>query len=189
MADITKQALANSLEELLKHKRLDRITIQEIVDGASVNRQTFYYHFADIFALTRYMVMDRYSKAMEDAGLNCNFFSKASLETFLDIVKGNKMVTLNIYKGMDELHLKRALHEMLDPDIESEVKRISGGRLSEADIKFAVAFFSSGYYGIFLEWINDDLDEVCGKRMLSMLFVLEDSLKLLVEKLYEKREL
>ena len=188
MADITKQALATSLEELLRHKRLDRITIQEIVDGASVNRQTFYYHFADIFDLARYMVMDRYSKAMESAGLNCNFFSIASLKVFLEIVNDNKMVTLNIYKGMEEGHLRRALHEMLDSDIESEVKRISGGRLSEADIKFAVAFFSSGYYGIFLEWINDDLDEVCGKRMLSMLFVLEDSLKLLVEKLYDKRD-
>ena len=190
MADITKHALASSLLNLLQQKRLDRITIQEIVDGASVNRQTFYYHFADIFALTRYMVFDLYERAMKEAGIaHDNFFSIPSLEIFLRLVNSNKAVTLNIYRGMDELHLKRALHDILDADIESEVKRLSGGRLSEADVKFAVAFYSSGYYGIFLEWINDDLDEVCGKRMLSMLSVLEVSLKLLVDKLFEKRQL
>ena len=189
MADITKHALASSLVDLLRQKRLDRITIQEIVDGASVNRQTFYYHFADIFDLARYMVMDRYSRALKEAGVKGNFFTIPSLETFIKLVYSNKTVTLNIYKGMDECHMKRALHEMLDSDIESEVRRLSSGRLSDSDIKFAVAFFSSGYYGIFLEWINDDLDEVHGKRMLSMLSVLEESLELLVEKLFEKRQM
>lgn len=47
----TKKALHGALVELLGEKELRMITVQELCDLADVHRATFYYHYADIYAL------------------------------------------------------------------------------------------------------------------------------------------
>ncbi|MBP3938020.1 MAG: TetR/AcrR family transcriptional regulator C-terminal domain-containing protein [Clostridia bacterium] len=51
----TKLLIANSLRKLMKKKSLDKIKIREIVEDCNVNRQTFYYHFQDIYALVEWI--------------------------------------------------------------------------------------------------------------------------------------
>ena len=51
----TKLLIANSLRKLMKKKSLDKIKIREIVEDSGVNRQTFYYHFQDIYALVEWI--------------------------------------------------------------------------------------------------------------------------------------
>ena len=51
MAQTTQRALAASLKKLLMTKTLDKITVKDLVQDCQVNRQTFYYHFQDIYAL------------------------------------------------------------------------------------------------------------------------------------------
>ena len=48
MSDITKRAIGASLKNLLREKKLNKITVQDIADDCGINRQTFYYHFQDI---------------------------------------------------------------------------------------------------------------------------------------------
>ncbi|WP_281550141.1 TetR family transcriptional regulator, partial [Murimonas intestini] len=64
MSQTTKRALAASLKKLLLEKPLDKITVIDIVEDCEVNRQTFYYHFKDIFDLIEWMCLDEASKAL-----------------------------------------------------------------------------------------------------------------------------
>ena len=48
MANATRHLIAQALEDLLRQKTLDKITVKEIVEKSGVNRQTFYYNFEDI---------------------------------------------------------------------------------------------------------------------------------------------
>ena len=50
MAQFTRTAIVNSFIRLLNEKPLDKITVKDIVDDCGVNRNTFYYHFQDIYA-------------------------------------------------------------------------------------------------------------------------------------------
>ncbi|MBE6036116.1 MAG: TetR family transcriptional regulator [Clostridiales bacterium] len=50
----TKRALSASLKKLMATKELNRISIREIAEDCGLNRQTFYYHFEDIFDLLRW---------------------------------------------------------------------------------------------------------------------------------------
>jgi AcrR family transcriptional regulator len=45
----TKQLLTNSLKKLMKQKPLEKISVREITEDCGLNRQTFYYHFSDIY--------------------------------------------------------------------------------------------------------------------------------------------
>ena len=56
MSDITKNALANSLTELMAATPLDKITVRMLVENCGLNRQTFYYHFQDIYDLLGWML-------------------------------------------------------------------------------------------------------------------------------------
>lgn len=50
----TRECMADTLLELIVTKNPKKITIKEIADSASVDRQTFYYHFSDIYELAAY---------------------------------------------------------------------------------------------------------------------------------------
>lgn len=47
----TKFAIAFAFKELLLEKSIDKITINDITEKCGINRQTFYYHFHDIYEL------------------------------------------------------------------------------------------------------------------------------------------
>ena len=51
----TKDQLAAALKTILAVKPIERITIRDIVEICGVNRQTFYYHFEDVYDLLEYV--------------------------------------------------------------------------------------------------------------------------------------
>ena len=51
MKDRTKVDISTALTTLLAKKAIADITVREIVELCEIRRQTFYYHFADIYAL------------------------------------------------------------------------------------------------------------------------------------------
>lgn len=46
---MTQRLIAQALKTLMSEKSLDKITIQDIADRCGIKRQTFYYHFSDIY--------------------------------------------------------------------------------------------------------------------------------------------
>ena len=51
----TKKAIAGVFKELLLVKPLHKITINDIAEKCEINRQTFYYHFQDIYDLVEWI--------------------------------------------------------------------------------------------------------------------------------------
>ena len=51
MSELTKRAIQESFKKLLSNQPLDKITVKNITDDCGVNRNTFYYHYSDIYQL------------------------------------------------------------------------------------------------------------------------------------------
>ena len=49
MAVFTKIVIMRVFEELLAFKQLDKITVKDITDKCGISRNTFYYHYQDIY--------------------------------------------------------------------------------------------------------------------------------------------
>lgn len=62
----TRQLLQDSLCTLLNNKAFDEISVQDITDAATVNRATFYDHYADKFALLGCMVANRFHQMLAE---------------------------------------------------------------------------------------------------------------------------
>lgn len=54
--DRTKNIIVQAVEELLMEKPLDGITITAITNLAKVSRQTFYFHFNNVFDVYKWAV-------------------------------------------------------------------------------------------------------------------------------------
>ena len=59
MASFTRKAIMDSFMKLVDQRPISKITIKDIVEDCGVNRNTFYYHFADIPALIEAIVHDQ----------------------------------------------------------------------------------------------------------------------------------
>ena len=66
MSNITKKAIAASLKNLLKEKKLNKITVQDIADDCGINRQTFYYHFQDVYDLVEWICIQDTEKVLQE---------------------------------------------------------------------------------------------------------------------------
>ncbi|SFS04811.1 transcriptional regulator, TetR family [Granulicella pectinivorans] len=65
----TRHLLQQALANLLATREFDKISIQEIADAATVNRVTFYDHYADKFALLDDMVATRCHDLITQRGI------------------------------------------------------------------------------------------------------------------------
>lgn len=54
-SDTTKQLIARALEECLTEKRLEKVSVAEIMRKANMTRQMFYHYFQDINELVYWM--------------------------------------------------------------------------------------------------------------------------------------
>ncbi len=54
-SNITKQALAASLQELMKELPFDKINVARICEQCGMNRKSFYYHFKDKYDLVNWI--------------------------------------------------------------------------------------------------------------------------------------
>ena len=66
----TRQLLQQALDKLLEKKELDEISVHDITDAATLNRATFYDHYADKFALLECLVGSRFYELLAERGVH-----------------------------------------------------------------------------------------------------------------------
>ena len=66
MTNTTKFALEASLKKLLQHKKLDKITINDLVSDCGISRMSFYYHFKDIYDLVEWICVEDGKRVLQD---------------------------------------------------------------------------------------------------------------------------
>lgn len=158
MAQTTKKALAASLKKLLAEKPLDKITVIDIVEDCEVNRQTFYYHFKDIYDLVEWIYTSEATKAL--AGKKTyNTWQQGFLQIF-QYVLDNKVFVVNTYHSINREHLQKYLYNetylLLMGVIE---EKAAGMSVRDDDKAFIADFYKYAFVGLMLEWIATGMKE------------------------------
>ena len=66
MPKSTKNQIMNALAALLRTKRLDDITVTELVEKCGISRQAFYYHFSDLYGVVDYGIQMLLEKMLKN---------------------------------------------------------------------------------------------------------------------------
>ena len=156
MSELTKKGLAVSLKKLLSKKELSKITISNITDECGVNRQTFYYHFKDIYDLLEWVykneVIDEIDNKDED-------WQQRFLYIFKYVLK-NKEFVKNTYNSISREYLLRFIYMQTNKLLIDFIDKESEGmNIKVEDKKFMADFYKYGFVGILQEWIEDGMKE------------------------------
>ena len=115
----TKRKMAQALKELMAEKPLKRITIQDIVERSHMTRQSFYYHFQDIYEvlelICRYDLVDQIAYREEESFAHW-------MERLMEIVETNKW-------------FYRKMLQDLKPAVEAQIRRLVSGMLTEQETR------------------------------------------------------
>jgi probable dihydroxyacetone kinase regulator len=156
MSQITKTALAASLKKISETTPIDRITVTQIVDDCGVNRQTFYYHFNDIYDLVAWI----YQKdTMETIGEKKTYdtWQNGFMNVFTYVL-ANRSFVLRTYYSSCRQHLLNFLYkEVYDLLIGVVNECAEKFSVREEDKTFIANFYKYAFVGIVFEWIENDM--------------------------------
>lgn len=156
MKELTKIALGESLKKLLSTKTLDSITITDIAEDCGVNRQTFYYHFQDIYGLLDWIFVNETKNAINTNVTYANWVD--CLENVFAYMLENKNFFTNIYHSVSRDRVEHYLHDIQRYYLGVVIKELDPHHeLSTEDKDFIEDFIAYAIVGIILEWIRCDM--------------------------------
>lgn len=146
----TKKELAAALKKLMAVKPINKITVRELVTECGINRNSFYYHFEDIYALFKWMVEAEAVEIVQQYELMMDYHEVINF--VLDYVESNQYLLKNAYSAVGQAGLKRFLYldfiSCLGTLIDQGARK--QGVTLDADYK---SFLCAFYAGTLLDYI------------------------------------
>ena len=158
MPNRTKEMLAESLMKLLARRTLDKITIQDIVDDCGYNRQTFYYHFHDIYDLIDWIFAAQTQELIE----KCRACGSLDLgvEAVIAYMRENRRLILNILRSVNGEKLLDNLYRSAQSIVLSALENHPGVQELSAEYRELVAeAFKYALAGLLIDWMRAGIPE------------------------------
>ena len=111
MPKSTKNQIMNALAELLQTKRLDDITVTELVEQCGLSRQAFYYHFSDLYGVVDYGIQ----QLLDGLGVANPEQWREPLERTLTLLRENRTLVLNVYRAYERSYVERHVRRWAMP--------------------------------------------------------------------------
>jgi probable dihydroxyacetone kinase regulator len=174
----TKRLLAASLKKFMEKKPLSKITVSEIIADCGVNRKTFYYHFADIYALLKWMLEEEAIEVVKQFDLLVDY--REVVLFVMGYVRENKHLLCCAYDSMGRDEMKRFFYSDFI-DITRKAVHDAEQRLGvhvEDDFKeFLAHFYTEAVAGLLIDEFTDKKGHDPEKAADYFALVLENSLQ------------
>ena len=147
----TEKAIMDTFLLLLNQNPLDKITVKDIVSACGISRNTFYYHYQDIYDLLRATFA-----AVVDRVLQENVTTwQESLRSCTSFALENRRAVYHVYRSAYREDLERSLYRVSEERMERLIRHLTAGMtVSEEDIHYLTLFYKCAVTGILLEWLN-----------------------------------
>ncbi len=163
----------------MRQKNFSKITVKEIIQDCGVNRNTFYYHFDDIYALLRWMLTEETIKVVKHFDLLVDY--EDAIRFVMDYVDENDYIISCAYDAIGRDEMKRFFY--------SDLIAITSSVINSADEKsqknlepefkdFLAHFYTESLAGILVNWVKEKPMKDREKIVLYLKTIIETSLSL-----------
>lgn len=186
LASVTKEAFANALKQLMTVKPIGKITVKELVEICGVNRQTFYYHFDDVYDLLEWVFEEDANLVLPREVLYDHW--KDDVLTFFTYLYDNKTFALNVYNSNSRLYMLRFLKKKLESCIRSFAIIVSEERnVGHSDFEFVVEFYANCVVGIISQWMDMNMTLPPNVTKDRLLRVLDNSIENIISRFQNEK--
>lgn len=152
MLSLTKKAIMESFVKLLEEKPLNKISVKDVVEDCGINRNTFYYHFADLPSLIDEIIKAEADQIMKDFG------GAQSLEDCLnaavEMSRKHRTAIYHIYQSANRDIFEQYLLEICEYVAGSFVRNAAGQDADPEDVTSIVQFYKCECFGQVIDWLN-----------------------------------
>lgn len=152
----TKKALAASLKDAMRRKAFSKITVKEIIADCGVNRNTFYYHFTDIYDLLHWMLEEEAIDVVKNFDLLVDY--EEAIRFVMNYVDENDYIISCAYDSIGRDEMKRFFCKDFI-DITSSVIRHAaennGYQMEPEFQQFVAEFYTEALAGTLVNWVKN----------------------------------
>lgn len=153
MPSSTKNAITECTIALAAKKPLKKITVNEIVKELGITRNTFYYHFHDIYDVLDSAIGEKISQFESADPAN----DDKAIFDIIEFAVSYKKVWRNLYKSLGQEALQKyavnKLHGIFLKYVKSHLK---GTEISDTDLGIITAYFEEALFGVLTRWVRGE---------------------------------
>lgn len=156
MAKTTEDLLLNGFMDLITERPLDKITVQDIADYCCVNRNTFYYHYDNIYDLLE-KFFDRQTKsALEflEEGESLKNCMRAIIMFALDHHRAAQHLATSMNRDLLASYLGHSFSTLMEAYVEHNYV------IEEKDkqrVEFIITFYRYAFVGMTMDMMAKDI--------------------------------
>lgn len=184
MADTTKNELSRALKHQMVTKTLENITVRDITDECHLNRQTFYYHFHDIYELLEWTIEKEAARLV--SGGRCGDIRAVLIRVF-EFVVTNESFIIHAYRSADRYFVKKFLEDGLRPVIAGIVdEKAENRKISEEDRKFITDVFVFILLSVTMEWLDNGMNDNLVRKLDKIIILLDGNIDEAIDRFSRK---
>ena len=186
MAKFTKKAIMDCFLNMLKRKNIDRVTVTDICEECGINRNTFYYHFQDVYDLVDWIFHHDFERLLKDYSDYTNWHQ--GCRRILDYMQENRSLVLNVYHAVNRVQLEDHLKSWLKPILSSIVNEVAQSmEISQENREFVTDVYVLMMVGFFMEWMEYDMPKDKLGKLDKLFYCMDGSIAYTLEKFEETK--
>ena len=154
----TKAIIRENFVDMLNEMPMNKITVKELAERCDINRNTFYYHYADVYELLSELFHTELEKVIEE--YNDTLSWEEGFIMAADFAIENKKAVNHIYYSMQREELVDYVYNVAGNIMNNYVRRISRDIDScEYDRVLISSFYQCALTEMVLRWISSGMKE------------------------------
>lgn len=167
MPSFTRKAIKESFLKLLNERPMKQITVKDIVEDCGINRNSFYYHYADIPSLLEEIVVEEAERIIKE------YPSIDSFEQCIDIAiqfaLQNRRAVLHIYNSVSRDMYEHYLLEVCQYVVSTYINTVAADlQVAQSDKELIIRFYKCEFFGQIIVWMNEGMKEDIREQFLRL---------------------
>lgn len=161
----TKQMLAQSLRTIMKTKKLDRITIADVVKECGVSRRAFYYHFSDIYDATWWMIEEDWEALIDFTADDC----RGNMRELLHYFEENRDFVSAVLSSSQSWRMEELFRQKLKESVLQRFELRAQKSLKEEDADLLTQYFTTLLTATLGGWVRGTI-KCSDERLMALVY-------------------
>lgn len=154
----TKKMIREAFIKMLNERPLSKITVKDIATACEINRNTFYYYYADVYELLSELFQTELQTVIDE--YNDTLSWEESFIVAARFALENKTAIYHVYYSMQQEELVNYIYNVSGNVMIRYVEKMSEGiSATTEDKKLIASFYQCALTEMVLRWISSGMKE------------------------------